>query len=67
MAYLTTEDAAARLKLSRRFLEALRRTGGGPTFISFGRAVRYCVDDVDAWAASRKRASTSDTGKAGVQ
>jgi excisionase family DNA binding protein len=64
MQYLTTEDAAARLKLSRRFLEALRRTGGGPVFISFGRAVRYAVDDLDAWAASRKRTSTSDPGQA---
>lgn len=58
--YLTTEGAAQRLKLSRRFLEALRRKGGGPQFIAFGRAVRYALEDLDAWAASRKRKSTSD-------
>lgn len=64
MQYLTTEDAAARLKLSRRFLEGLRRKGGGPEFIAFGRAVRYAPEDLDAWAASRKRKSTSDVGAA---
>ena len=60
MRYLTTEDAAQWLKLSKRYLEALRLRGGGPHFISYGRAVRYAVEDLDAWAASRKRKSTSD-------
>lgn len=57
--YLTTGEAAARLKLSKRYLEALRSKGGGPRFIALGRAVRYSAGDVDTWAESRKIESTS--------
>lgn len=58
--YATTQEIARRLKLSPRYLELLRQRGGGPPFISHGRAVRYAVCDVDAWAATLKRRSTSD-------
>lgn len=52
--YLTTKEAAQRLKLSTRMLENYRRSGDGPAFMTFGRAVRYDAADIDAFAASRK-------------
>jgi excisionase family DNA binding protein len=55
----TTPETATYLKLSERYLEDLRRRGGGPQFLTFGKAVRYRRADVDAWAASRARKSTS--------
>ncbi len=58
--WLRTEDAAARLGLKPPTLEKLRVTGGGPQFAKFGRAVRYSLDALDAWAAERTRFSTSE-------
>ena len=48
---MKTADAATYLGLSGRTLEAKRVTGGGPKFLKLGRAVRYDVDDLDAWLA----------------
>ncbi|MDZ4867330.1 MAG: helix-turn-helix domain-containing protein [Alphaproteobacteria bacterium] len=59
--YATTQEAASHLKLSKRYLEDLRRRGDGPKYITFGRIVRYTLGDLDAWAASRKRKSTSES------
>lgn len=61
---LTTPEAATYLKLSERYLEDLRRRGGGPQFLTFGKAIRYRRADIDAWAASRAKRSTSDKGAA---
>jgi hypothetical protein len=61
--YHTTAYAAAYLGLSKRYLEALRLSGGGPEYSSFGKAVRYTTQSLDAWAARCRRKSTSD-GKA---
>jgi excisionase family DNA binding protein len=58
--YLNTSQAASYLKISRRYLEALRLKGGGPPFISLGRCRRYRRCDIDAWAATRLRRSTSE-------
>jgi excisionase family DNA binding protein len=62
--FLTTEQAAGRLQLSKRYLEMLRLKGNGPAYAAFGRAIRYRATDVDAWAASKTRRSTSDAGGA---
>ena len=63
--YLSTPAAASYLSdsllpLSPRTLEKWRVTGDGPPFISLGRRIFYCIEDLDAWAASRKRRSTSE-------
>jgi excisionase family DNA binding protein len=51
---LKTEEAAKYLNLSRRTLEGLRRRGGGPQFRALSRnAVRYSLDDLQAWVDSR--------------
>lgn len=48
--YLNTRQAAHRLCLSVRKLEALRAEGKGPRFRRHGRLVFYHVDDLEAWS-----------------
>jgi excisionase family DNA binding protein len=60
--YHTTAYAAEYLGLSKRYLEALRLSGGGPEYSSFGKAVRYTKQSLDAWASRCSRKSTSDSG-----
>ena len=62
--YLSTREAAAYLGLSTRTLDRFRVSGDGPVFLKFGGRVRYLRDDLDAWAMTRRRASTSDDGTA---
>jgi len=57
--WLDEHDAAKDINMSARYLQELRRKGGGPEFVKFGRAVRYHRDVVRAWAATRARKSTS--------
>ena len=42
-----------------------RLTGFGPAYSKAGRNIVYHVQDLDAWLASRRRRSTSDTGQEG--
>lgn len=58
--FLSNEQAAAFLNLSPRTLEKLRVVGGGPQFRKFGRRVMYAVNELEAWAATRRCDSTSD-------
>ena len=60
--YLNTCQAAAHLGLSTRTLDRYRVSGDGPVFHRFSGRVRYLRVDLDAWAATRRRASTSDDG-----
>jgi hypothetical protein len=41
-------------------LRNLRVQGGGPTFHKIGAAVRYTLEDVDAWLATTRITSTSE-------
>lgn len=59
---LKVGDAAAFLGVSTSYLNVLRVRGGGPAFLKIGRAVCYDPADLEAWAASKRRASTSDQG-----
>ena len=52
--FLTTEQAAFYLGLSARKMQAMRRVGEGPSFRRHSRYVRYHIDDLDAWSATRK-------------
>lgn len=59
-AYLTPDEAAAHLAVSKRTLEGFRIRGGGPRFHKFGRKmVRYHRDDLAAWAEDGRRSSTA--------
>ena len=61
-AYIRTSDAARILGLSKKTLEKLRVTGGGPRYYKLGRAVRYVERDLRSWADAGARTSTSDPG-----
>ncbi len=62
--YLNTRAAAAHLGLSTRTLDRYRVSGDGPVFLRFGGRVRYLREDLDEWAKTRRRKSTSDDGTA---
>lgn len=57
--YLNTRQTAHYLHVSVRFLERLRRCGGGPRFRRHGRFVFYHLDDVEAWSLAS--AGSGDT------
>lgn len=60
---LNTTQAARYLGLSKAFLERDRWAGAKVPFIKIStRAVRYRIQDLDAYIQSRIRRSTSDTG-----
>ena len=61
--HFDTNGAAAYLVISPSTLTNMRVTGAGPMFIKLGRRVVYARSDLDAWVFSRKRTSTSDTGR----
>lgn len=62
--FLTERDVAALLAISTKTLQRWRWLGGGPPYRKLGHAVRYRRADVEAWADSAARTSTSDRGAA---
>lgn len=50
--WLTPDDVAAYLRLSKRGLEDMRARGTGPKFYKVDRVVRYRVRDLDSWLLS---------------
>lgn len=60
--FIRTKEAAEYLNLSPRTLEKMRVCGNGPPFYKLGMTVAYTERDLEQWAASRLRRSTSDTG-----
>jgi hypothetical protein len=52
--YLTTQQAAEYLNLSRQYLEAARYRGdgSGPAYVKLERAVRYRRSVLDAWMSA---------------
>lgn len=53
-AYVTPQDLAARLAVSTRALENMRRTGRGPAFVRLPGCVRYPLAGVYEWLESRR-------------
>ena len=51
--FLTPREAATFLGLSVRALARYRCNGKGPVFYKFGGRVRYTLDDLGQWAATR--------------
>lgn len=60
---LTTDEAAAYLKLSPRTLEHWRETGSGPNFVKLGRAVRYSRATIDGYLAESNFRNTAEASK----
>lgn len=52
---LNTAETAARTGKSLSWLNHARQTGEGPEYLKIGAAVRYRVEDVDRWLASKSR------------
>jgi hypothetical protein len=48
--FLSTDQAAAYLKISSKSLKRLRRAGKGPAFRRHCRFVQYHIDDLDGWS-----------------
>ena len=59
MTFLSTKEAAAKLRLSASLLNKLRITGEGPKFCKLGRRVTYLEENLTSWAIERTRTSTS--------
>jgi hypothetical protein len=60
--FLTTKEAAAFLKVSKRMLENRRLTGEPPRYRKLGSRVVYCLTDLMEWVEAGTRTSTSDPG-----
>jgi DNA-binding XRE family transcriptional regulator len=52
---LTQPELADRWRLSGRTLEAWRQRGVGPRWLRVGRAVRYPIEEVEAFEAGSLR------------
>lgn len=60
---LSPAQAAARLGVSRSFLDKRRMSGrDGPPYVKLGRNVRYFQSTLLEWAASDLRSNTSQVG-----
>lgn len=56
---LNTKELAEYLNVSERTLEKYRMEGDGPRFVKLSaRAVRYRVEDVEAWLNNNLRSNT---------
>ena len=58
--FLDTREAAEYLRLRPRTLERWRWAGGGPRFHKFGRRVVYSRQELEDYARTTRRSSTSD-------
>lgn len=56
-ALLTLDEAADRLRVSRRHLATLRASGDGPPVIPIGRRRLIRAGALQAWLAERERAA----------
>jgi excisionase family DNA binding protein len=65
--YVATAEAADYLKISKRTLERLRLTGGGPKYAKAGRRVLYRKSWLDQWLEGRCFTSTSEARSRGVR
>ena len=61
--FFDTGEAARYLSLGKSTLAKHRCYGTGPVYQKFGRRVLYRTADLDAWAATKRRQSTSDDGR----
>ena len=64
--YLSTEQVAAYLGMSRQWLEIGRHKGYGPPYIKLGHAVRYKRSALDEWMLARQQSHTATRGVGGT-
>jgi predicted DNA-binding transcriptional regulator AlpA len=56
--FLTTKEAANRMRLSESALEKKRVDGTGPVFVKLGKSVRYEIAALDDWISAGRHKST---------
>jgi predicted DNA-binding transcriptional regulator AlpA len=58
---LNTQEAAEYVGVTKRMLQDLRTSGGGPRFMKLSsKTIRYDLIDIDIWIERKKRRSTVD-------
>lgn len=57
---MTQSELSSRWKLSQRTLERWRILGSGPVYVKLGGSVRYMLEEVIDYEASRARHCTSE-------
>lgn len=60
MTMLTTAQAASHIDKSVSWLNKSRMTGDGPPYLKIGGAVRYTVEELDKWLATKRRTAIYD-------
>jgi hypothetical protein len=55
---MDTREAAAYAGVAKITMQLYRYEGTGPRYAKIGHRVRYSVEDLDAWLASRTRIIT---------
>ena len=58
--YMRSAELVAYLRIGKSTPAKWRLTGFGPPYMTLGRTILYLKRDVDEWAASRRRRSTSE-------
>lgn len=53
--YLTQDQTATYLNISRRYLQQLRRKGEGPVFRRHSTTILYHIDDLVKWSLDRAK------------
>ncbi len=61
--FLSTDEAAAYLRISVRALEHFRINGGGPRYRKHGNKVVYPLENLNAWSKKREYEHTGGAGK----
>ena len=64
---VTPSQLADRIGIKETTLANWRVIGRGPRFIRVGRAIRYRIEEVEAWLDRRTADSTSDADVRGLQ
>lgn len=54
-----TVQAAKFIGLAKPTLDKMRLVGNGPPYVKMGKSVRYRIEDLESWVASRIVTSTS--------
>jgi excisionase family DNA binding protein len=59
MSFMTTQQAADKLGISKRTLEGMRLRGGGPSYVKIGKLVRYTDELLEQWLLTNIQNSTT--------
>jgi len=57
--YLTTDEVANKVRAKAETVRYWRHIGAGPKSFKVGRRVLYAAEDVEAWIAEQREATTT--------